>query len=424
MIRLPSGAIWIVSAAWAILPVSPGHAMEKAKLVVAKDGSGDFVTIQSALDAVAEGNQKEITIFIRKGTYAEKLYITKSHVTLLGEHRDSTRVLFAELREIWNRDHAGSDRGAGVVNIDTGVTDITVANLTVWNNYGSLHGTTKHQFAIRGAGTRIMLLGCNVIADGGDTVSLWDRDDGLYYHAECSFEGWVDFVCPRGWCYVTASRFFGHNTPSASIWHDGSGNRDQKFVIRDSYFDGVPGFPLGRNHLDAAIYLIDCRFSKNMADRPFYRPPSSPREWQWGDRHYFSGCHRDSSDFTWFQDNLTSAEGAPRADEIGARWTFGGRWDPEASMRSLLPYAFLPVPRDNAPGIDPAGIRLSWVPARDARSHRLCFGRTNPPEARGTLDSPRFDTGPLEPHATYYWRVDESGEPGAVTGSVWSFTTK
>jgi pectinesterase len=413
----------LIALAFGAACVFPGvsPAAEKDTLVVAGDGSGDFATIQSALDAVPAGNRSNVTVFIRRGIYAEKVYITKSHVTLLGEHRDSTRIVFAELRENWNRDHEGSDRGSGVVNIDTGVTDITIANLTVYNNYGALHGSTKHQFAIRGAGTRIMLLGCNIIADGGDTVSLWNRFDGMYYHAECYFEGWVDYVCPRGWCYITDSRFFGHNTPSASIWHDGSGDRDQKFVIRDSYFDGVRGFPLGRNHLDGAIYLIRCSFSKNMADRPFYRPPSSPREWQWGDRHYFYGCRRDSADFPWFRDNLNSADSAPEGDRIDARWTFGGRWDPESSMPSLLPYPFLPSPRNGARGVSSAGARLSWVASRGAHGHRLFFGRTNPPDLRCTLDSPRFDTGPLDPHSTYYWRVEE---PGASVGNTWRFTTE
>lgn len=422
--RLPAHTpIVILSAAWAALAVSAGPAAESRMRIVARDGSGDFTTIQSALDAPARGDETGITVFIRKGTYPEKVFITKSRVTLIGEDRDSTRIVFAELRENWNRDHSGSDRGAGVVDIDTGVTDITIANLTIYNNYGALYGTTKHQFAIRGAGTRIMLLGCRVAADGGDTVSLWDRDDGMYYHAECSFEGWVDFVCPRGWCYVAASRFFGHNTPSASIWHDGSRDRDQKFVIRDSYFDGVPGFPLGRNHLDGAIYLIDCRFSKNMADRPFYRPPSSPREWRWGDRHYFSGCHRDSADFPWFRDNLPSVGGAPRAEEIDARWTFGGRWDPESSMPSLLPYAMLPGPRDNARGVDTSGARLTWVAERGARTHEISFGKSNPPERRYTCPSPAFRTGRLEPRTTYYWRVEGGRTLEGSEGRVWRFTT-
>ena len=305
-------------------------------------GKGNFTSIQAALNSIPRDHDRPVTIAIRNGIYREKLFVTKSNIILVGENRDSTRIVFPELRENWNREHCRSDWGAGVVNIDTGVTDITLANLTVYNNFGSLHNVyNKHQFAIRGAGTRIMLLHCAVISDGGDAVSLWNRDDGMYYHADCMFEGWVDFVCPRGWCYITRSTFYGHNTPSASIWHDGSGNRSQKLVIRDSYFDGVPGFPLGRNHLDAQFYLLDCRFSRNMADRAFYRPPSSPREWQWGDRHYFYNCHRDSADFGWFRDNLSTAEGAPRPEDINARWTFDGQWDPE----SALPLSGSPTPR-------------------------------------------------------------------------------
>jgi hypothetical protein len=93
-------------------------------------------------------------------------------------------------------------------------------------------------------------------------------------------------------------------------------------------------------------------------------------------------------------------------------------------MPSLLPCAILPVPRDKAQGVDPEGVRLSWIPGRDARSHRLSFGKTNPPDLRETLDSPDFFTGPLEPHVTYYWRVDETGGGGRGAASVWCFTTK
>jgi pectinesterase len=309
------------------------EAVDGKNLVVDSAGRGDFSSIQAALNFIRPERARPTIIFIRNGTYHEKLYITKNNLTLVGEDRDSTKIIYPELREDWARDHCGSDWGAGVVNIDTGVADIAIRNLTVYNNYGSLHGVfNKHQFAIRGAGTRIILVRCTVISDGGDAVSLWNREDGMYYHADCMFEGWVDFVCPRGWCYITRSKFFGHNVPSASIWHDGSGDRSQKFVINDSYFDGVSGFPLGRNHHDAQFYLVNCRFSKNMADRPFYRPASSPREWQWGDRHYFFNCHRDSADFEWFRDNLSSAEGSPRPEEISARWTFEGKWDPESAV--------------------------------------------------------------------------------------------
>jgi pectinesterase len=201
-------------------------AKEKSEIIVAQDGSGNYKTIQEALNSVPENNTKNIIIFIKKGLYKEKIFIAKNFVSLVGEERDSTRIIYPELRENWNKSHDGSDWGSAVMNIDSLATDITIANMTIYNNYGSLYGTQKHQFTIRGGGMRVIIINCNIIADGGDTVSLWNRESGMYYHSNCYFEGWVDYVCPRAWCYITDSKFYGHNL-SASIWHDGSTDKDQ-----------------------------------------------------------------------------------------------------------------------------------------------------------------------------------------------------
>jgi pectinesterase len=404
-------------------PAGAGDAGERADIVVDAKGGGQFRSIQAALDFLAPSTSP-VLIYVRNGVYNEKVWIRRDSVAIVGENRDSTRIVFAELREEWNSAHGGSDWGSGVVNIDTGVTDVTLANLTVYNNYGWKHQVfNKHQFAIRGAGTRIVLLRCAVVSDGGDALSLWNRDNGMYYHSDCFFEGWVDFVCPRGWCYVTHSEFFGHNRPSASIWHDGSGAREQKFVIRSSRFDGIPGFPLGRNHLDAQVYLLDCSFSKRMADRPFHRPPSSPREWQWGARHYFHNCTRDGGNYAWFADNLDDAEGSPRPDQVTARWTFDGRWDPESSLPAVLPEAFLPGGQRDRSGVPPEGTTLRWVPGRNAVRHRVHLGTADPPPFVKELADASFPTGRLKPGTRYYWRVDEVTEQGVIPGGTWRMRT-
>ncbi|HLP16746.1 MAG TPA: pectinesterase family protein [Bacteroidota bacterium] len=322
---------------------TPMLADEQTQITVARDGTGDFTSVQEAINSVPHHNTHTVTILIRKGVYHEKLYITTSFVTLVGEDRDSTLIVYAELRKNWNASRFGVDWGAAVVNIDSSVTDLTIANLTIYNNYGSLYGSNDHQFAIRGGGTRVMLLGCNVIADGGDTVSLWNRQTGLYYHADCYFEGYVDFVCPRGWCYITRSRFYGRH-PHASIWHDGSTDKRQKFVIRSSTFDGIPGFFLGRNHRDGQFFLLECMFSERMGDRPIYRPESSPSPDFWGPRYYFYHCRREGGNYGWFHDNLNEADGSPSADEITARWTFEGQWDPESTIARVLPPGYWPLP--------------------------------------------------------------------------------
>jgi pectinesterase len=420
----PGGWRIAAGASFALAMLAAGaHGGERADLVVDAKGRGHFRTIQAAVDSLA-ATPRPVLIHVRNGVYNEKVWIRRSNLALVGEDRDSTRIVYAELREEWNGAHAGSDWGSGVVNIDTGVTDVTLANLTVYNNYGWKNQVfNKHQFAVRGAGTRIVLLRCAVLSDGGDALSLWNRENGMYYHSDCTFEGWVDFVCPRGWCYVTHSEFFGHNRPSAAIWHDGSGAKEQKFVIRASRFDGVPGFPLGRNHLDGQVYLLDCSFSKRMADRPFYRPPSSPREWQWGARHYFHHCTRDGGNYAWFADNLEQADGSPRPEQVTARWTFDGRWDPEASLPAVLPDAFLPGDRRDLEGVKTAGTTLRWVPGRNAVRHRVHLGTQDLPPLVREQAEPSFETGRLKAGTLYHWRVDEVTDEGVIPGAVWHFRT-
>jgi Pectin methylesterase len=397
---------------------------EKANIIVAQDGSGQFKSIQDALNSVPPDNNRNIIILIRKGVYHEKLYITKSYVTLVGEDRDSTRIVYAELRKNWNSEHNGSDWGSAVVNIDSLVTNLTLANVTVYNNYGSLYGSHDHQFAVRGGGTRVIILNCNIIADGGDTLSLWNRQEGMYYHTNCYFEGWVDFVCPRGWCYITDSKFYGHNL-SASIWHDGSTKKDQKFVIRYSNFDGVPDFPLGRHHRDGQIFLLDCIFSRSMTDRPIYYP-SSPTSvpWKWGERHYYYNCHREGGDFDWFKDNLETAAAAPKQNDITAQWTFDGKWDPEETMPAVLPMVFLPRPRDGTYKAATEGTVLQWIPARNAISHNIYFGKSTKPELRRNQQGNIFDPGKLETKTRYYWQIDEVTEVDTIKGELWHFTTQ
>jgi pectinesterase len=395
---------------------------ERADLVVAQDGGGNFRTIQEALDALPPDAPGYRVILVRNGEYREKLSITRSRVALVGEDRERTRVVFSELRSKWRETHP-DDWGAAVVNVGAGVEDLVLANLTIRNDYGSRFGSSDHQFAVRsGAGTtRISVLHADVIADGGDTISLWNSASGMYYHAGSRFEGHVDFFCPRGWAYATDCDFFSHST-TASIWHDGSADEDQKLVIRSSRFDGTPGFVLGRNTRDGQFYLVDCTFSAAMADRPIYLA-REPETFRWGLRAYFSGCRSEGGDLPWLADNLHHARGAPPADQIDARWTFAGRWDPEATLPPVLPFASLPAPRDHARGIPAERVRLRWVGGRNAAAHVVRFGRQAPPPVVARVEGSAYEPGPLAPGTTYVWRVDAVTPAGTIEGAAWSFTT-
>ncbi|MDP4536817.1 pectinesterase family protein [Alkalimonas collagenimarina] len=301
---------------------------------VAPDGSGDFVLIQQALNSLPDNDQLAI-IQLAAGVYPEKLYLTRDKVLLIGAGAEHTIIRIAELRSNWLKQHP-TDWGAAVVNI--AASDIALLQLSVHNSYGDLTGDHEHQFAIRGfeQASRIITADCSVIAGGADTLSLWNKTDGMYYHHNCYFEGHTDMVCPRGWAFFSHSRFV-NKKAYATLWHDGELDPQQKMVIRDSRFDGVEGFMLARRHYDAQFYLINNQYNSSMADTPIFRhtyptEPERDQDNRWGDRYYFS--HKQSADaiYPWLETNLHHHPAGLTAQDITAQWAFDGRWDPEAEL--------------------------------------------------------------------------------------------
>src|SRR5215203_2483075 len=76
-------------------------AQTKYDFIVAKDGSGNFKTIQEAINAVPDFRKKETTIFIKNGIYKEKLILaeSKSLVTFIGENKDSTFISYDDYNQ-------------------------------------------------------------------------------------------------------------------------------------------------------------------------------------------------------------------------------------------------------------------------------------------------------------------------------------
>lgn len=297
-----------------------------ADLVVDAAGNGDARTITEALAKVSTFSYPRVVIFVKNGVYPEKIRISQNYVTLRGESRDSTIIRFSQLRSDWD---AKTDCiGPAVVNIHGD--DVVLDNLTIENSQPEIG---PHAFAVYGKGTRTIIINCNVLSKGADTVSLWEYKNGMYYHANCRFEGAVDFVCPRGWCFIRDSQFY-EVKATAALWHAGGYDPGQKLVIRNSDFDGVPGFQLGRHHYDAQFYLLDCRFSENMADQPIFRktyPEDTLRNNPafFTDRNYFYNSQKSGEPFGWLADNLHTAADSPSPEMITPAWTFAGKWDPE-----------------------------------------------------------------------------------------------
>lgn len=63
-------------------------------ITVSQDGSGQYNTIQAALDSIPENNFEEIIVYIKKGIYKEKLSVLKPFLTFIGEDKNETIITY------------------------------------------------------------------------------------------------------------------------------------------------------------------------------------------------------------------------------------------------------------------------------------------------------------------------------------------
>lgn len=332
----------------------------KPDLTVAQDGSGDFSSVQAAVDSLPRDNAERRIIFIKNGTYTEHLRIERSFVSLLGEDRAKTRLVW-EINDPRNDPNANADRkGIASFNLHD-ASDVVIDNLTI-DNPAKLGGKPFVVFST-GSGTRIVIQNAEITGLGGDSLSLWTR--GLYYHRNIHVTGTYHFVGPRGTCYMADSLIECLGPVTNALFNEGMQDERQKFVLQRCALVAKVPFGLGSHFRDAAWYFIDCQFPDTLkpdgkifvAQSNVNRPQPVSAMFKWAtDRVYFSGAK--GPDYPWLKDNLENSA-AKNAAEITAAWTFSGQWDPE----STLPPALVEVSRTGD------GVSLTFAESVTVKGH-------------------------------------------------------
>lgn len=174
-----------------ILAASAAQAQTDATFltaVVAKDGSGDFTTIQAAMAKIGMGtSDKPATIYVRKGVYRELVYAQreKRYVRLIGEDPQTTILVHGLHAKMTGLDgeKIGTFRTPTFF-IDAD--DFTVENMTIQNDAGPV----GQALAITVNGDRVLFRNCRFLGHQ-DTVFL---NRGRQYFEGCSIEGTTDFL--------------------------------------------------------------------------------------------------------------------------------------------------------------------------------------------------------------------------------------
>jgi len=174
---------------------------EDTTLYVAADGTGEYSSVQEALDAAPATGA---TIMVAPGTYREVITVDKPNITLRGAGKDASQTV------IVNDLSAGTSGGtlhSATVNVVAD--DFFATNITLANDFNKTHPQLS-------AGSQALAL--RAIGDRGVYRNVWflGNQDTLYagsrnctpdganciatrnYFADCYVEGNVDFIFGDG----------------------------------------------------------------------------------------------------------------------------------------------------------------------------------------------------------------------------------
>lgn len=162
-------------------------AQDKSKITVAQDGSGDYISIQRAIDACKAFPDNRITIFVKNGIYNEKLVVPScnTQLSIIGECADKTIITFNDYFDKINR---GRNSTFYTFTLKVEANDFRLENITVENSAGPV----GQAVALHVEGDRCIFRNCRILGNQ-DTLYSAGKYSRQYFE-NCTIEGTTDFI--------------------------------------------------------------------------------------------------------------------------------------------------------------------------------------------------------------------------------------
>ena len=199
-------AVLVAVTVTAGVVVSAGVAQAATSAVVAKDGSGNYTTVQAAVNAVPANNSSRFTITVKAGTYKEPITIpsNKPFISLIGATGNPADVVITFDRASGTLKPDGTPYGtSGSASVTINAHDFVAQYVTFANGFneaGHPEIANKQAVAVnvnadRETFDQVRFLG------NQDTLLLWSASTATRtrsYFRSCYVEGDVDFIFGRG----------------------------------------------------------------------------------------------------------------------------------------------------------------------------------------------------------------------------------
>jgi pectin methylesterase-like acyl-CoA thioesterase len=162
-------------------------------IVVDKNGSGNYTSVQGAVNSLGSNSSSPKTIYIKNGEYKEVVTIPSgvSNLTIIGESKDA--VIHYDNYNGKSNGNGGTYGTGGSASVFIKGSDITVQNITFKNSFIEKGNSNEQAVALNATGNRIKFYNCNFLGNQ-DTLLC---DGGTQYFYKCLIAGDVDFIFGR-----------------------------------------------------------------------------------------------------------------------------------------------------------------------------------------------------------------------------------
>ncbi|MEV5747877.1 pectinesterase family protein [Actinoallomurus sp. NPDC052308] len=276
------GAVGVAVSLALTAVASYGGPVSAATVVtVATDGSGNFTTVQAAVNAAPAGGSG-YEIDVKPGTYRGTVSIpsAKTHVTLKGVGSGRDQVVIVE-------NHPASTYGTqGSATAAVSANDFRAENLTFANDYDEAKNGSSQAVALDLNADRAVLNNVRVLGNQ-DTLLLWTAGTGTVgrsYIRKSYVEGDIDFIFGRGTAvfdrteihslsrgssanngYVTAAATTDTN-PYDLLFYRSTLTSD---APAKSVYLGRPWHPSGDAHAVGQVLFRECTLGAHIRDDPW-----------------------------------------------------------------------------------------------------------------------------------------------------------
>jgi pectinesterase len=160
--------------------------LDKDTLFVAKDGTGNFTSLQEAIQSLPSFPTERQFIFVKNGVYQEKVLLPEwnPNVTIVGEDAAFTIISFDDHFDKVNK---GRNSTFYTPTFLVAADDVLLKNLTIENSSGDV----GQAIALSIISHRVSVVGCRIL---GNQDTLYLSGVGKKYFLKCYIEGTTDYI--------------------------------------------------------------------------------------------------------------------------------------------------------------------------------------------------------------------------------------